>query len=229
MLFRNALLSAAVLVAGIPSAFANDLRIRQYPPHGDMMSGEYGPSSTAGHTPSGTGPAAAGKTLSVTVGGKAGLVYTPEWVNAAPGDIISFDFLSLNHTLTQSTLNSPCVFKDGGVKSGFRSNPQSIPGKEVFTFTVPDSQPQWFYCGQTGHCAKGMVFAVNPGSVEKFNKFKQMAMSGVTNSTVPSATSPTATGTGGPVVSTGAASLDNVPRGALAGLVGAAGIALALF
>ena len=43
------------------------------------------------------------------VGGSAGLVYTPESVNAAVGDMINFTFMSKNHTVTQSAFDKPCV------------------------------------------------------------------------------------------------------------------------
>jgi len=245
MIFRTVFLSAALLAAGIPSGFAKTLKTRA--------------------------------TISVTVGGQAGLVFDPEFVEASAGDVVSFDLLSASHSVTQSTFDQPCVFMDGGADSGIRPNPQSVPGQEVFEFTVTDSEPQWFFCAQVGHCNQGMVFAINPGSEEKFNQFKDIAMGVATptsaESTESTSSTPTesasgsmsatptesatgsmsatptesatgsmsatptksatgtmsATPTKSAVSFTGAASIDNVPRGALAGLVGAAGLALALF
>lgn len=50
---------------------------------------------------------------------------------------------------------------------------------------MADTNPVWVYCRQTGHCQKGMVFAINPG--DKFAAFQAAAMG---NSTAqPSATS----------------------------------------
>ncbi|KAF8253938.1 hypothetical protein K440DRAFT_618470 [Wilcoxina mikolae CBS 423.85] len=156
-----------------------------------------GPGETGGLTltaeqPIATAPPAAAVTHKVTVGGSAGLVYTPEFVSAAPGDTVMFDFLSRNHTVTQSTLDLPCLFKTGGQKSGFRFNPDSIPGKETFSIVVPDSEPKWYFCAQANHCAQGMVFAINPK--DKFPQFKANAMNGTAtgspmpiNSTVPAA------------------------------------------
>lgn len=40
-------------------------------------------------------------THTVTVGGAAGLVYTPSSINAAVGDMVLFEFESQNHTVTQ--------------------------------------------------------------------------------------------------------------------------------
>jgi len=56
-------------------------------------------------------------------------------------------------------------------------------------FTVTDTNPVWAYCRQTGHCQKGMVFAINPG--DKFAAFLAAAM-GNTTSTGTSSTSPAA-------------------------------------
>ena len=97
----------------------------------------------------------AGATQTVIVGGPAGLVYTPEFVNAAVGDVVKFDFRALNHTVTQSSLNLPCMALPGGEKSGFRPNPANTPGVQIFEFTVPNEKPQWFYCGQANHCEMG--------------------------------------------------------------------------
>jgi plastocyanin len=97
----------------------------------------------------------AGATHSVVVGGPAGLVYTPEFVNAAVGDVVKFDFRAMNHTATQSSFNLPCIALPGGAKSGFRPNLANTPGVQIFEFTVPTDKPQWFYCGQADHCEKG--------------------------------------------------------------------------
>jgi plastocyanin len=124
----------------------------------------------------------------VVVGGPAGLVYTPEFVMAAVGDTVIFDFLAKNHTVTQSTLDLPCLFKSDGVKSGFRPNPNNTPGLETFEVAVNSLDPMWFFCAQTGHCAQGMVFAINPKDGQ-MAQFKENAMG---NST---ATTPSGTGT----------------------------------
>jgi plastocyanin len=51
-------------------------------------------------------------------------------------------------------------------------------------FTVADGNPVWVYCRQTGHCQKGMVFAINPG--DKLAAFQAAAMG---NSTTQSSSS----------------------------------------
>jgi plastocyanin len=62
------------------------------------------------------------KIRQVTVGGSAGLVYTPETIEAAVGDMVVFTFLSLNHTATQSNFVTPCEALSGGINSGFMPN-----------------------------------------------------------------------------------------------------------
>lgn len=67
--------------------------------------------------------AAAAATHTVTVGGVSGLVYTPESVSAAVGDMIVFNFESKNHTVTQSAFATPCEkLATGGMDSGFVPN-----------------------------------------------------------------------------------------------------------
>jgi len=55
---------------------------------------------------------------------------------------------------------------------------------------VTDTNPVWVYCRQTGHCQKGMVFAINPG--DKFAAFQAAAMGNTTSNTSSSTTSPSA-------------------------------------
>lgn len=70
--------------------------------------------------------AAQAATHTVTVGGvqpaadatsspKPNLVYTPESISAAVGDVVEFHFLQTNHTVTQSSFANPCVKAVGGM------------------------------------------------------------------------------------------------------------------
>jgi plastocyanin len=58
----------------------------------------------------------------VVVGGTAGLVYVPDTIQAAVGDMVIFTFMSNNHTATQSAFAEPCVKLEGGMDSGFMAN-----------------------------------------------------------------------------------------------------------
>ncbi|KAN0131555.1 hypothetical protein V8E53_010663 [Lactarius tabidus] len=109
----------------------------------------------------------------IGVGNNLGdLVYNPPFINATIGDNVEFAFLGGNHTVTQSTLGSPCSPLSGGFDSGFKpSRPGSATpsGLPNFNITVTDDQPIYVYCRQgantpESHCGNGMVFAVNPGS-----------------------------------------------------------------
>jgi len=137
-------------------------------------------------------PGAAGvKTHTVTVGGPGDkvLLYTPESIQAAVGDIVHFIFLQQNHSVTESTFASPCIKKEGTVNdSGLLPNPNGtvIPAP-TWQYTVTSEAPSWWYCKQrTGnHCGRGMVFAINPTAERTFNSFKQKAME--QNGTAPTA------------------------------------------
>ncbi|KUJ22463.1 uncharacterized protein LY89DRAFT_538652, partial [Mollisia scopiformis] len=94
------------------------------------------------------------------------LIYGPNQLNAAIGDIIHFDFNSTNHTVTQSTFAAPCSPLAGGFNTGFNQvNKLNHTGVIFRDFEVTVSTPLWFYCAQTvkvSHCHAGMVLGVNP-------------------------------------------------------------------
>ncbi|KUL84498.1 hypothetical protein ZTR_06159 [Talaromyces verruculosus] len=119
---------------------------------------------------------AAGTTHMVTVGGTAGLVYTPSSINAAVGDIVQFNFESKNHSVTQSSFATPCVKTTGGFDSGFMPNiNNSVSPAPMLQFQVTVSTPIWMYCAQTGHCGQGMVFSINPTAAKSQAAFESAA------------------------------------------------------
>lgn len=125
-------------------------------------------------------------TYTVNVGDQGKLLFSPSSLNASVGSIIAFNFLALNHTLTQSNLSSPCQY-NGGFDSGFRQfNPANVSGKYVIEYEVQREDPQWFFCAQSvkaSHCQAGMVFSLNPGGAHP--EFLQNARSTVTAKTQP--------------------------------------------
>jgi plastocyanin len=147
--------------------------------------------------------------IAVTVGGKIGdtdtieVAYTPEFVTANVGDTIVFTFKQLNHTVTQSSFDDPCSPLTGGFDSGFV--PVATNATEFLTtatFTVNDTSPVWVYCRQTGHCQKGMVFAINPGAGQ-FSTFQARANGTLaTTSSITSVSFPSSTATSSPASST---------------------------
>lgn len=133
-------------------------------------------------TASATGPdSSATATLNVTVGQEGKLVFSPSSLNAPIGTVITFNFLSLNHTLTQSTLQHPCT-SNGGFDSSFAQfNPINVSGKFLVQYQVTRKDPQWFSCAQTSnraHCQAGMVFSLNPQGMH--SRFLANALAAVT-------------------------------------------------
>lgn len=65
-------------------------------------------------------PLASAVVHEVTVGGQAGLVFTPNQVTGAvEGDVIHFTFQASNHTATQSSFDNPCqMLPKGGFDTG---------------------------------------------------------------------------------------------------------------
>ncbi|KAI0552753.1 Cupredoxin [Xylaria curta] len=121
--------------------------------------------------------AGTGATHTVQVGGSAGLAYSPPEVKAAVGDMVVFTFMSTNHTVTQSTFAAPCDPMAGGMDSGFQPNKDNavVPAPQV-AMQVMTTDPIWFYCKQTGHCGKGMVFSINPSAAKTQAMFQAMAI-----------------------------------------------------
>ncbi|KAK7054644.1 phosphatidylinositol-3-phosphatase ymr1 [Paramarasmius palmivorus] len=121
---------------------------------------------------------AAATLLSVAVG-DGGLAFNPSSLTAPVGDTVQFQFVAKNHSVTQSTFDNPCVFKDQGVDSGFLkvdTNATEIPS---WSFQIDSTDALWFFCAQmsTGLAtAKGMVFALNPTAEKSFDAYKAKAM-----------------------------------------------------
>lgn len=101
------------------------------------------PGSAAAVTPPtpAAAPAAAGATHNVMVGGNAGLIFAPAELKAAVGDMVVFTFMAANHTVTQSTFETPCVAMAGGMDSGFIANVNNtiIPPPQVAMQVMVDT------------------------------------------------------------------------------------------
>ncbi|KAI0831729.1 hypothetical protein BC628DRAFT_1415240 [Trametes gibbosa] len=138
-------------------------------------------------------PVTRGAVHNVTVGGPGILKYDPQFVNADPGDEIIFVFKQKNHTVTQSSLNSPCASIQDGFDSGFVPVADDVTdGFPVAQFQVKDTNPVWVYCRQVNHCQQGMVFAINPGN--NFATFQSNAIGSASGaSSVAASTSNSAT------------------------------------
>lgn len=65
------------------------------------------------------------------------------------GDTIHFIFMSQNHTVTQSSFDTPCNKLADGKDSGFMPNQNNtVSPPPAWDFVVPVTTPLWFYCKQ---------------------------------------------------------------------------------
>jgi len=116
---------------------------------------------------------AAGSTI-IQVGGSETVTggpaqFIPPSVNASKGSVVTFRFSGVpgNHSITQSTFDSPCQPLSGGFDSGFIYVPSGFSSDfPEWNLTITDdSQPIWFYCQQLSpapHCSgAGMVGSIN--------------------------------------------------------------------
>jgi len=116
-------------------------------------------------SPDPTPSSAEGSEIQISVGADGALVFKPAYVEAKPRDTLVFNFESKNHSVVQSSFAAPCspffsAQGASGINSGFFPVTDGQPTAQ-FRVKVNDTTPLYFYCGQPGHCGKGMVFAVN--------------------------------------------------------------------
>ncbi|KAG8953877.1 hypothetical protein FRC04_001507 [Tulasnella sp. 424] len=115
----------------------------------------------------------------VTVGGAAGLVFTPNQITGAvEGDVIRFTFHTKNGTATQSSFDKPCeMIPEGGFDTGFQVVDAAATSFPTYDLPINGTAPVWVVCRQAGHCQIGMVFAVNaPAENMTFDSFMANAM-----------------------------------------------------
>ncbi|EJD42809.1 hypothetical protein AURDEDRAFT_168053 [Auricularia subglabra TFB-10046 SS5] len=108
-------------------------------------------------------------TVNVTVGDQA-LVFKPNTIKAARGDIIRFQFIAGVHSVSQSGgANVPCVQLEAGFDSAFVS---AANGQQVWELTIDDdTKPIWFFCKQGAHCQQGMAGVINAASDDLFDQY----------------------------------------------------------
>jgi plastocyanin len=111
--------------------------------------------------------AAAAATHEVKVGNDLktleALRYSPNVTTAAVGDTVVFHFWPGHHNVVQGDYSNPCNPSKDAFYSGFIS-PSGASGEadKVFTITINNTDPIWFYCSETEHCQNGMVAVINP-------------------------------------------------------------------
>ncbi|KAH7116918.1 hypothetical protein B0J11DRAFT_104008 [Dendryphion nanum] len=94
-----------------------------------------------------------------------GLHFGPQNVVAEVSDVIEFHFLFKNHTVVQSSFDSPCKPLAGGtgIFSGFNFPTQKGENGNAFSFKVESKDTIWYYCSQMNGnlCQKGMSGVIN--------------------------------------------------------------------
>ncbi|KAH7140610.1 Cupredoxin [Dactylonectria macrodidyma] len=121
--------------------------------------------------------------------GEDGLKFSPESTKAAVGDKIEFHFYPTSHSVAQSSFEDPCKPLNS---SSFYSGPITVSegqSDQVFTITVENEDPIWYYCAATGHCEGGMVGVINgPSSGSKTIEKYAEAAAKVSDGEAPSKT-----------------------------------------
>jgi len=136
----------------------------------------------------------------------ATLVYSPNNIVAAVGDMVQFQFAPANHTVTQSTFAAPCqpigsTSNVTGVFSGFMPVSASDSMTPTYTIMINSTTPMWLYCSQGKHCQNGMSMVINENTAtNKTLEAYQTAAKGVATSLAPGETS---NGTAGSTTNTG--------------------------
>lgn len=170
------------------------------------------------------------------------LIYSPDNIKAAAGDMVQFQFVAGNHTVTQSTFDQPCKPINSIMSNvtGFHSGYMPVAASQAtgmiptYTIQINNTTPLWVYCAQGRHCESGMVMVINENTAANASRslaaFKQLA-SAQTASSAPSS------GTTGGTSGTGTGSTSTTTTGATAGAgsmvkvgssLGFAGVAAAL-
>jgi len=143
--------SIVVFLSALPCAFA------QYGGGGSNNS----PTTTSASAASATTGSTPG--VHTVAAGNGNLAYSPNTIMAAVGETIEFHFFAPLHSVAQGDFSSPCTPSANG--TGFFSGDITTTSGEnanIFTLTVNDTNPIWFYCVIPTHCQAGMAGVINP-------------------------------------------------------------------
>jgi len=152
------------------------------------------------------------------------LTYSPNQVTAAVGDMVQFQFLAGNHTITQSTFDQPCqpinLFNSSipGFFSGFMPVSASAGQYPTYTIQINNTTPIWVYCAQAKHCEAGMSMVINQNtnanatrSLANYQSASSKATTVIPGTSSSSSSGGGATTSSGTTTTSGAGSLVSVP------------------
>ncbi|KAK8131161.1 hypothetical protein PG984_007599, partial [Apiospora sp. TS-2023a] len=117
---------------------------------------------------------ASAKTIRIDSG--PSLMFKPDNITAEAGDMLEFHFYSKNHSVAQGDFANACMpVQMGGFFSGYVPVMGTSESEDIFTVTVNDTKPIWFYCTQKTHCKGGMVGVVNAPAGKTLDDYKKAA------------------------------------------------------
>ncbi|KAL9116223.1 MAG: hypothetical protein Q9227_000594 [Pyrenula ochraceoflavens] len=211
MLYNSLVASALLLASGASAQYGSDpMAGSGAMTESSSMAGEAATTSAASAPMATTAGEGQVMVQVVQVGGSNGsLEYYPNNVQAPVGSMVQFQFHPKNHTVTQSAFDSPCVPMSSTnasapmIKSGFMPVSQSDSMLPLMTVMINDTKPIWLFCGQTGHCQKGMVMVINeqPSSGKTLEAYKAKAAQASSGSSSSGSGSAGASGSGGSATS----------------------------
>ncbi|KAE9987585.1 hypothetical protein EG328_002226 [Venturia inaequalis] len=110
--------------------------------------------------------------LQTVTAGKGGVKrFDPESLVVPPGSKVVFQFYPGHNSVVQGSFDKPCspssnvAFYSGDVDSD----------SQIFTISVDDKDPIWFYSGSSTHCEEGMVGVINPTQNQTLAIYKSRA------------------------------------------------------
>ncbi|KAL8372567.1 hypothetical protein RB595_002076 [Gaeumannomyces hyphopodioides] len=120
----------------------------------------------------------ANQLIPVVVGG-AQVLFMPNMMLAAVGDVIQFQFAEGNHTVTQSSETAACQPLQKTVATAVHSGhiPYKAGQATVGTFNVPvtDTKPMFLYCATGPHCQLGQVMIINPSNTAQVVNYAKLS------------------------------------------------------
>jgi len=185
--------------------------------------GNSAPSSSSSSSGPASSTASGSSSVQTITVGQNGFTFNPDSVVVAAGKKVVFQFYPGDHSVNQASFDAPCQPSNGsGFASGF-VNSNSGPASNVFTVTVNNTDPIWFYCAQVGHCQGGMVGVINPpASGQSLAQFRSAA-AGSKSSSSPAGVQGGTLGAPSSGSSTAASSTPSSKSASDGGLVGLAG------